>query len=110
MDRVNATSKSPGNRWSSKTSPPLPSPSFALPDDGFVREARLLPVVGFSSSTLWRKVKSGEFPAPVRLGKRITAWKCSSVRAWINSASEVNFPPAPRPNPSGRRNRSGASE
>jgi predicted DNA-binding transcriptional regulator AlpA len=33
-------------------------------------------------NTLWRKVKSGEFPAPVKLGPNSTAWKLSDVEAW----------------------------
>ena len=39
----------------------------------------------FSSATLWRKVKSGDFPAPVKLSERVTAWKIQDVYAWMNS-------------------------
>jgi predicted DNA-binding transcriptional regulator AlpA len=37
----------------------------------------------FSAPTLWRKVKDGSFPQPVRNG-RITAWKQSQIAAWQN--------------------------
>jgi hypothetical protein len=45
-------------------------------------------LVPFSSATLWRKVKSGEFPAPVKLSERITAWKTSAVLAYLRSHGE----------------------
>lgn len=44
-------------------------------------------MVPFSSATLWRKVKSGEFPAPVKLSDRVTAWRAQDVHAWMNSFS-----------------------
>ena len=45
-------------------------------------------LVPFSSATLWRKVKAGEFPAPVKLSDRVTAWRCSDVLAWLQSRGE----------------------
>ena len=38
-------------------------------------------------NTLWRKVKSGEFPAPVKLGPNSTAWKLSDVEQWEEKQS-----------------------
>ena len=40
-------------------------------------------MVPFSSATLWRLVKAGDFPQPVKLGERITAWR-SAVNAEVN--------------------------
>ena len=40
-------------------------------------------IVPFSSATLWRKVKNSEFPAPIKLSERVTAWRVEDVRAWI---------------------------
>ncbi len=63
--------------------PPEPANS-ALPATGFIREKRLIPTYApFSSATLWRKVKSGDFPAPVKLSPGVTAWRCEDVHAWI---------------------------
>lgn len=42
-------------------------------------------VVPISSATLWRKVKAGQFPAPVKLYERVTAWRVEDVRAWLES-------------------------
>lgn len=44
-------------------------------------------IVPVSPATLWRWVKSGKFPAPVRLSERVTAWEASKVNAWIQSQS-----------------------
>jgi predicted DNA-binding transcriptional regulator AlpA len=61
-----------------------------LPDTGYVRQAQLIPdVVPFSSATLWRKCQSGHFPKPVRLSERVTAWRVSDVRAWLNKCAEA---------------------
>lgn len=55
-----------------------------LPSTGFVRQRLLLRFVPFSKSTLWRRVKTGDFPAPVKLSSGITAWKAEDVRGWIS--------------------------
>lgn len=68
-------------------------PTFdVLPDSGYAREAQLVasperPGVAvplpFSPATLWRKVRNGSFPKPVKLGVRMTAWRVSEIRAWM---------------------------
>ena len=45
--------------------------------------AGCLALVPFSSATLWRKVRSGDFPAPVKLSERITAWRVEDITAWL---------------------------
>ncbi|SDQ33840.1 MULTISPECIES: AlpA family transcriptional regulator [Nitrosospira] len=60
-----------------------------LPASGYIRQSQLIPaIVPFSSATLWRKVKTKEFPAPVKLSARITAWDVNSIRSWLESKSE----------------------
>jgi hypothetical protein len=51
------------------------------------REGRrgLLP---FSDTTLWRKVRAQQFPAPVKLSSRVTAWRVEDVRAWMQALGE----------------------
>jgi prophage regulatory protein len=90
------TSKDPPSITSEKIMQPRPSPSQhthgepirtaskQLPAEGFVRQAGLIPdIVPFSPATLWRKVKSRDFPAPVKLSTRITAWRVQDVREWL---------------------------
>ncbi len=57
--------------------------AHSLPETGFVRQTQVLQVVPFSHATLWRRVKSGDFPQPVKLSDRVTAWRAEEVRQWI---------------------------
>lgn len=67
-----------------------------LPHSALLRQAQLvrsaknpLAPLPFSAPTLWRMVKAGTFPAPVKLSARVTAWKCGDVREWMTRASAV---------------------
>ena len=66
----------------------------ALPDSAFIRESQLVisrkrpdnpAPLPFSAPTLWRKVAAGTFPKPIKLSERVTCWKVSEVRAWMNA-------------------------
>jgi len=37
-----------------------------------------------SRSTLWRQVKAGVFPAPIKLASGITAWRKTDLDLWAN--------------------------
>jgi prophage regulatory protein len=54
-----------------------------LPATGFVRQSQLMVFIPFSAATLWRRVKDGTFPAPVKLSAGITAWRVEDVRTWM---------------------------
>jgi predicted DNA-binding transcriptional regulator AlpA len=60
-----------------------------LPDSALLRERQLLPPQGpvpFGSASLWRKVKAGTFPTPIRLNDgRMTCWRWGDVRAWLET-------------------------
>jgi predicted DNA-binding transcriptional regulator AlpA len=63
---------------------------FKLPKSQYIRQSQLIPfIVPFSSATLWRKVGTGEFPRPVKLSERITAWRVADVEQWLNSKQGV---------------------
>lgn len=69
---------------------PTPPP-FAghLSATGYVRQAQLIPAIfQFWSVTLWRKVKAGTFPKPVKLGPRITAWRGEDIRQALQGGVE----------------------
>ena len=42
---------------------------------------------GVSRATIWRWVRGGKFPAPVRLGENVTRWRVADVVEWENSLS-----------------------
>ena len=56
-----------------------------MENKGFIRQKGLLGLVGFSAPTLWRKVKAGTFPKPVKLGQNMTAWRCEDIHAWMDA-------------------------
>ena len=72
----------------------------ALPDSAHIRQSDLIESskspsapLPFSHSTLWRKVKDGSFPAPVKLSERVTAWQVGAVRSWLESIADAkNLP------------------
>jgi predicted DNA-binding transcriptional regulator AlpA len=60
-----------------------------LPDMQYIRQAQLIPhILPFSAATLWRKVKLGTFPQPIRLSERITCWSVASIREWLEDRAE----------------------
>ena len=50
-----------------------------------MRKSEVLDVIGLSYSHLKRLVKSGEFPAPVKLGVRAVGWLSEEVDEWLTS-------------------------
>lgn len=53
-----------------------------------LRIPEVVEITGLSRTTIWRRVKSGDFPAPVRLGSlgtRSVGWRESAIREWLES-------------------------
>lgn len=73
-------------------------PSFdSLADSAYIREAQLVQSpkrpgvpapLPFSAPTLWRKVRAGTFPKPMKLSERVTAWRVGDVRAWLRARGQ----------------------
>ena len=65
-----------------------------LPSSGFLRLRQIIgdpnstppvaPIIPVGKSTWWMKVANGEYPAPVKLGPRTTAWRVEDIRALID--------------------------
>jgi predicted DNA-binding transcriptional regulator AlpA len=60
-----------------------------LPATGYVRLPLLLQLIPFSRATVWRKVKEGKFPRPVKLSEHVTAWRAEDLRAWMERANQA---------------------
>lgn len=66
-----------------------------LPETGYLRLWHILgnpkatppipPIIPVCKSTWWNGVKSGRYPKPYKLGKRITAWRAEDIRALLAS-------------------------
>lgn len=51
-----------------------------LPDIAHVRIAVVMMIFACSRSTVWRHVKSGLIPTPIKVSERITAWNVGAIR------------------------------
>ena len=67
-----------------------------LPETGFLRLKQIIgdadakppvpAIIPVGKSTWWEGVKSGRYPAPVKLGPRMTAWRVEEIRDLIAKA------------------------
>lgn len=55
-----------------------------LPDSALIRLKYLIGkgLNPGSASTVWRQVKRGQFPAPIKISDNITAWQVGDIRRW----------------------------
>lgn len=68
-----------------------------LPETGYLRLSHIIgnpkadpplpAIIPVSKSTWWAGIKAGRFPAPVKLGPRITAWRVEDIRALLRQWS-----------------------
>ncbi|UNU74059.1 AlpA family phage regulatory protein [Moraxella nasovis] len=56
-----------------------------LPKDGMSRINQILPFLPIGKSTVWKWVREGKFPEPVKLSSTMTAWRNSDIHAWIEA-------------------------
>jgi prophage regulatory protein len=42
-------------------------------------------MTGLSKSSVWRKVKAGEFPSPIKLGPQARGWPQNEILAWVQA-------------------------
>lgn len=63
-----------------------------MPHAGYIRQAGLLAILPISPATLWRWVSKGDFPQPVKLSPRITAWQIEAVQTWLAASGDESSP------------------
>lgn len=58
-----------------------------LADNALLRleDLHSLRLIPFSTSTVWRKVRSGNLPAPIKVSAGVTAWRVGDIRAWLKA-------------------------
>lgn len=59
-----------------------------LPDSANVRQPVLKGLLDCSDATVWRRVKDGSLPRPIRLG-RMTFWNVGELRKSLESLKAV---------------------
>lgn len=58
-----------------------------LPPGGFVRLPTILKLIPMSRSAFYRRIETGEFPAPLKLSPTIACWRSEDIRALIERLS-----------------------
>jgi prophage regulatory protein len=48
------------------------------------RLAAVISIVGLSKATIYKKIKEGSFPAPVKLSAKASGWRSTDLENWIN--------------------------
>lgn len=59
------------------------NPQPTLPPQGMSRAKDVLQFVPVCRSTLWKMVKDGKFPQPIKLSTNVTVWRNADVLAWL---------------------------
>ena len=54
-------------------------------DPRILRLPKVIGVTGLSRSTIYRMMRTGEFPAQVSIGPRTVGWRESEVIQWVES-------------------------
>ena len=55
------------------------------PDDRLLRLGDVLVRSGLSRSTIYRKMREGSFPEPLKVGVRAVRWRESEIESWLAS-------------------------
>jgi prophage regulatory protein len=52
-------------------------------------------LIGLSEGSLYRLRRSGQFPAPIRIGRRRVAWLAGEIETWIagRQRADLSTPP-----------------
>jgi len=51
--------------------------------DRILRRQDVEAQIGLSRSTIYQAIADGEFPKPIRIGKRAVGWRQSTVNEWL---------------------------
>lgn len=62
----------------------------AIPPHGFVRLPTILRLIPVGRSTLWEMIARGDFPPPVKLSARVSAWRSHDVHAFMASRTTAH--------------------
>ncbi len=72
-----------------------------LPETGFLRLKQIIgdpkadppvpPIIPVSRSAWWQGIKAQRYPAPVRIGTRVTVWRADEIRALVNGTWKPEF-------------------
>ena len=56
-------------------------------DNKIYRIKTVCDITGLPKSTVYAKMLNGEFPRPIKLGRRAVGWKSDELQAWNSNQS-----------------------
>jgi len=59
-------------------------------DFDYLRRDAVCQTTGLPPSTLYAKMAAGEFPKPVKLGRRAVGWRAEEVESWFLKMQEAS--------------------
>jgi len=62
---------------------PMVETMQSLAAERHLRRPAVETVTGLSRSSIYEMMDRGEFPRPIRIGKRAVAWPQSAIKAWL---------------------------
>ena len=54
-------------------------------NDRLLRRRQVEEITGLSRSSIYRLMRNGDFPLPVKVGPAAVRWKASDISAWLES-------------------------
>jgi prophage regulatory protein len=62
-----------------------------IPMSGLMRIKQVLEIVPVSRSCWWNGVKNRTFPQPIKLSKRVTAWRATDIAGIVTGPPEADL-------------------
>ncbi|MCI4400265.1 MAG: AlpA family phage regulatory protein [Campylobacteraceae bacterium] len=57
-------------------------------NEQLLRLKQVVQLTNISRATIWRWVKAGSFPKPMKITNRVVVWKNSDIQAYIASVTQ----------------------
>jgi prophage regulatory protein len=58
-------------------------------NERLLRLKQVIELTNISKATVWRWVKEGTFPQPIKITRRVTVWKSSDIDAYIAKVTSI---------------------
>jgi len=58
-------------------------------NERIIRLTEVINMVGLKKSAIYKKVREGDFPAPIKLGPHANGWLESAVQSWIRKVAGI---------------------
>ena len=55
-----------------------------------IRKRELSQKLGVSECSIWRWVRAGHFPKPIKLGPNAIGWETSAIERWLQTQRDVS--------------------